>query len=173
MTVIAMMKSSRAGASGEKRRMSGKKNRRTMSTPTGIRPTSVRCRRCGKNISLDKRSRFYSGLWVKHRGKCPGILQIEKKKRTRRRDWNSPSNRERRQSATSSLDASGEDSDDGEPEEDEALGFSTSNVRFYNNCWERGASHLSRYMTWSFNNPPVNLRSAPSQPLLLNLLVLH
>ncbi|KAG1740312.1 hypothetical protein EDB19DRAFT_1622049, partial [Suillus lakei] len=42
-----------------------------------VRPTSVRCRGCHKDISLDKRSRYYSGLWDKHRGKCPGILKIE------------------------------------------------------------------------------------------------
>ncbi|KAG2071842.1 hypothetical protein BDR04DRAFT_1097872 [Suillus decipiens] len=38
-----------------------------------VQPTSVRCRGCQKAIKLDKRSRYYPGLWVKHRGKCPGI----------------------------------------------------------------------------------------------------
>jgi hypothetical protein len=42
-----------------------------------VRPTSVRCRGCDKVICLDKRSRYYPGLWVKHRGKCPGILKLE------------------------------------------------------------------------------------------------
>jgi hypothetical protein len=42
-----------------------------------VQPTSVRCRGCQKAISLDKRSRYYPGLWVKHRGKCPGIRKIE------------------------------------------------------------------------------------------------
>ncbi|KAG1821998.1 uncharacterized protein BJ212DRAFT_1335118 [Suillus subaureus] len=42
-----------------------------------VQPTSVRCRGCQKAISLDKRSRYYPGLWVKHRGKCPGILKLE------------------------------------------------------------------------------------------------
>ncbi|KAG1780954.1 hypothetical protein EV702DRAFT_1076529 [Suillus placidus] len=39
--------------------------------------TSVRCCGCQKVISLDKRRRYYPGLWDKHRGKCPGILKIE------------------------------------------------------------------------------------------------
>jgi hypothetical protein len=42
-----------------------------------VQPKSVRCRGCQKAISLDKRSRYYPGLWVKHRGKCPGILKLE------------------------------------------------------------------------------------------------
>ncbi|KAG1851570.1 hypothetical protein DFJ58DRAFT_661520 [Suillus subalutaceus] len=42
-----------------------------------VQPTSVWCRGCQKAISLDKRSRYYPGLWVKHRGKCPGILKME------------------------------------------------------------------------------------------------
>ncbi|KAG1829585.1 hypothetical protein EV424DRAFT_1380021 [Suillus variegatus] len=42
-----------------------------------VQPISVRCRGCQKAISLDKRSRYYPGLWIKHRGKCPGILKIE------------------------------------------------------------------------------------------------
>ncbi|KAG1834645.1 hypothetical protein DFJ58DRAFT_710690, partial [Suillus subalutaceus] len=53
-----------------------------------VQPTSVRCRGCQKAISLDKRSRYYPGLWVKHRSKCPGILELEEDKElTRRRDW--------------------------------------------------------------------------------------
>jgi hypothetical protein len=42
-----------------------------------VQPTSVRCRGCQKAIRLDKRSRYYPGLWTKHRGKCPGIIKIE------------------------------------------------------------------------------------------------
>lgn len=42
-----------------------------------VRPTSVRCRGCHKEISLDKRSRYYPGLWTKHRQKCPRIQKIE------------------------------------------------------------------------------------------------
>jgi hypothetical protein len=38
-----------------------------------VMPTSVQCRACDKVISLDKRSRYYPGLWKKHRGKCPRI----------------------------------------------------------------------------------------------------
>ncbi|KAG1834643.1 hypothetical protein DFJ58DRAFT_216630 [Suillus subalutaceus] len=36
-----------------------------------VQPTSVRCRGCQKAISLDKRSRYYPGLWVKHRRQVP------------------------------------------------------------------------------------------------------
>lgn len=42
-----------------------------------VRPRSVKCRGCGKVIRLDKRSRYYPGLWDKHRGKCPTILRLE------------------------------------------------------------------------------------------------
>ncbi|KAG1750716.1 hypothetical protein EDB19DRAFT_1676582 [Suillus lakei] len=41
-----------------------------------VQPTSVRCRGCQKTIRLDRRSRYYPGLWDKHRGKCPGILKL-------------------------------------------------------------------------------------------------
>ncbi|KAG2153727.1 uncharacterized protein EDB93DRAFT_1134344 [Suillus bovinus] len=42
-----------------------------------VQPTSVTCRECQKAITIDKRSRYYPGLWLKHRGKCPGIRKIE------------------------------------------------------------------------------------------------
>lgn len=42
-----------------------------------VRPTSVRCHGCKKKIRLDKRSRYYPGLWTKHRRKCRGIQKIE------------------------------------------------------------------------------------------------
>ncbi|KAG1776963.1 hypothetical protein EV702DRAFT_1197630 [Suillus placidus] len=91
-----------------------------------VQPTSIRCRGCQKAISLDKRFRYYPGLWDKHRGKCPGILKIERdKKLTSRRDWFFPSNLP---PAASSFDASGEDWEEGESDEDEEIGFNTSNV---------------------------------------------
>ncbi|KAF8553013.1 hypothetical protein OG21DRAFT_1311714 [Imleria badia] len=40
-----------------------------------ITTKSVVCRGCHKEISLDKRSKYYPGLWLKHRSKC---LRIEK-----------------------------------------------------------------------------------------------
>ncbi|KAG1768919.1 hypothetical protein EV702DRAFT_1049897 [Suillus placidus] len=91
-----------------------------------VQPTFVRCCGCQKVISLDKRRRYYPGLWDKHRGKCPGILKIERdKKLTSRRDpSNSPP-------AASSFDASGEDWEEGEEDEDEENGFNTLNVRFF------------------------------------------
>lgn len=39
--------------------------------------TSVTCVGCGKQISLDKRSRYYPGLWVKHRNKCPDVEKLK------------------------------------------------------------------------------------------------
>ncbi|KAG2094282.1 hypothetical protein BD769DRAFT_1519205 [Suillus cothurnatus] len=45
-----------------------------------VQPTSVKCRGCQKAISLDKRSRYYPGLWIKHRGKCRGILKLEEQR---------------------------------------------------------------------------------------------
>ncbi|KAG2128334.1 uncharacterized protein EDB93DRAFT_1184745 [Suillus bovinus] len=80
-------------------------------------------------ITIDQRSRYYPGLWLKHRGKCPGIRKIEADKElTRRRDrfllskaeWHAPS--------TSSFDASGEESDE---DEYEVMRFSTSDVRSF------------------------------------------
>lgn len=38
---------------------------------------SVECKGCGKTVSLDKRSMYYPGLWVKHRSKCPAIRRLE------------------------------------------------------------------------------------------------
>ncbi|KAG2340647.1 hypothetical protein BDR05DRAFT_966494 [Suillus weaverae] len=95
-----------------------------------VQPTSVRCCGCQKVISLDKRRRYYPELWDKHRGKCPGILKIERdKKLTSRRDWVFPSNLP---PAASSFDASGEDWESDEDEdEDEEIGDDSSNVRFF------------------------------------------
>ncbi|KAJ7458713.1 hypothetical protein B0H11DRAFT_2317802 [Mycena galericulata] len=38
----------------------------------------VVCRGCGEEISLDKRSMYYPGLWEKHRGRCPQIKAGER-----------------------------------------------------------------------------------------------
>ncbi|KAG1775932.1 hypothetical protein EV702DRAFT_407466 [Suillus placidus] len=90
-----------------------------------VQPTSVRCCGCHKVISLDKRRRYYPGLWDKHRGKCPGILKIERDKElTSRRDPSNPP------PAASSFDASSEDLDEGESDEDEdeVIGFNSKSV---------------------------------------------
>lgn len=42
-----------------------------------ITTNSVVCGGCRKEISLDKRSKYYPGLWLKHRYKCPGIEKLE------------------------------------------------------------------------------------------------
>ncbi|KAG2035280.1 hypothetical protein BDR03DRAFT_963143, partial [Suillus americanus] len=99
-----------------------------------VQPTSVRCRGCQKAISLDKRSRYYPGLWVKHKGKCRGIhkLEVRDKELTRRRDWFFQLNPERHPPAASSFDASGEnweeeseEDEDENEDEDEVMGFSS------------------------------------------------
>ncbi|KAG1734150.1 hypothetical protein EDB19DRAFT_1911255 [Suillus lakei] len=97
-----------------------------------VQPTFVRCRGCHKDICLDKRSKFYSGLWLKHRGKCPGILVLEEEKLTRTERGLDLSNTEQRATATGSFRASGEDSEEGR-----LIGFSTSNVRSCSDRWER------------------------------------
>ncbi|KAG2153735.1 uncharacterized protein EDB93DRAFT_1134451 [Suillus bovinus] len=94
-----------------------------------VQPTSVTCCGCHKVITIDQRSRYYPGLWLKHRGKCPGILQD--RELTRRRDrfllskaeWHSP--------ATYSFDAGGEESDE---DEYEVMRFSISDVRSFHDC---------------------------------------
>ncbi|KAG2153732.1 uncharacterized protein EDB93DRAFT_1134406 [Suillus bovinus] len=70
-------KSIASGRKRRKRRMKENKSSRTTSTPRMYKPTSVTCRGCHKVIIIDQRSRYYPGLWVKHRGKCPGIREIE------------------------------------------------------------------------------------------------
>jgi hypothetical protein len=42
-----------------------------------VTPVSVRCLACGRQISLDKRSKYYPGLWVKHRRLCRWISLME------------------------------------------------------------------------------------------------
>jgi hypothetical protein len=68
------------GAGGCKRRRKEDKRKQELEDDEyteDVQPTSVRCCGCQKAISLDKRSRYYPGLWVKHRGKCPGIRKID------------------------------------------------------------------------------------------------
>ncbi|KAJ7451464.1 hypothetical protein B0H11DRAFT_2288994 [Mycena galericulata] len=38
-----------------------------------VEPKRVVCRGCGSTIRLDKRSRYYPGLWLKHRERCDRI----------------------------------------------------------------------------------------------------
>ncbi|KAG1781570.1 hypothetical protein EV702DRAFT_593886 [Suillus placidus] len=101
-----------------------------------VQPTSVRCRGCNNVICLDKRFRYYPGLWNKHRGKCRGILKLENDKLTSGRDWVGSSDPESRPPAARSIGASGEysEEEDSEGDEDEVMGFSTSDVRLHNAC---------------------------------------
>ncbi|KAF9232450.1 hypothetical protein BU15DRAFT_10973, partial [Melanogaster broomeanus] len=43
---------------------------------SNVTPTTVVCVGCHKLISLDKRSRYYPGLWLKHKGKCPDVEKL-------------------------------------------------------------------------------------------------
>ncbi|KAG2031893.1 hypothetical protein BDR03DRAFT_971485, partial [Suillus americanus] len=136
-----------------------------------VRSTTVRCRGCDKEISLDKRSRYYPGLWMKHRGKCTGIQKIENEKFARSGDEFCPSIVERRPTAASSfeLDNPRTDgilrpansvehnaprpmglSDNEDPEEGDRdhIPFSTLNQQFYDECWQKGdRSWKYRYAT--------------------------
>lgn len=38
-----------------------------------VEPNNVLCRGCHRDIVLDKRSRYFPGLWIKHRERCAGI----------------------------------------------------------------------------------------------------
>ncbi|KAG1816515.1 uncharacterized protein BJ212DRAFT_193998 [Suillus subaureus] len=126
-----------------------------------VRPTSVRCRGCDREISLDKRSRYYPGLWMKHRGKCTRLQKIENEKLARSGDGFCPSNAERRPTGASSFELDNPRTDgilraansveynaprpmglpdDEDPEEGDRdhIPFSTLNQQFYNECWQRG-----------------------------------
>ncbi|KAG1747738.1 uncharacterized protein EDB91DRAFT_1245224 [Suillus paluster] len=126
-----------------------------------VQPTSVRCRGCDKEISLDKRSRYYPGLWAKHKRKCPAIQRTEKEKLTRSARGFCPLNAERRPTAASSFEidnrqadgmaraansvehdalrqmelSSDDDSNEGDQNH---IPFSTLNMQYYNECLKRG-----------------------------------
>ncbi|KAG2346011.1 hypothetical protein BDR05DRAFT_99680 [Suillus weaverae] len=125
-----------------------------------VRPTSVMCRGCDREISLDKRSRYYPGLWTKHRGKCARIQKIEKEKLARSGGFCS-SNAERRPTAASSFKLDNPrtdgisrtansveynasqpmqlpDDEDLEEQDRDHIPFTTLNLQFYNECWQRG-----------------------------------
>jgi hypothetical protein len=136
-----------------------------------VRPTSVRCRGCDREISLDKRSRYYPGLWMKHRGKCARVQKIETEKLARSGDGFYPSNVERPPTAASSFELDNpridgilraansvkynaprpmglSDSEDPEEGNLDHIPFSTLNQQFYNECWQRGdRSWKYRYAT--------------------------
>jgi hypothetical protein len=44
---------------------------------TNVMPASVECVACRRTISLDKRSRYYPGLWFKHRKKCTPLNRLQ------------------------------------------------------------------------------------------------
>lgn len=111
-----------------------------------VRPTSVRCHGCKKEIRLDKRSRYYPGLWTKHRRKCRGIQKIEKDKLDKpvtRRDsiYNPRADSMLRvaNSVENNISRQTELSDNGDLEEvDQDIPFSTLNERYYNECQQMG-----------------------------------
>ncbi|KAF7372139.1 hypothetical protein MVEN_00072800 [Mycena venus] len=42
-----------------------------------VKPLQVVCRGCGRTIKLDRRSRYYPGLWEKHRNKCKHVREMQ------------------------------------------------------------------------------------------------
>ncbi|KAF7340524.1 hypothetical protein MSAN_02123900 [Mycena sanguinolenta] len=44
-----------------------------------VTPHDVLCAGCQRVIKLDRRSRYYPGLWEKHRERCEGVERIEKR----------------------------------------------------------------------------------------------
>ncbi|KAJ7225124.1 hypothetical protein B0H12DRAFT_1149501 [Mycena haematopus] len=51
------------------------------SDPCALRvtPHDVLCAGCRRTIKLDRRSRYYPGLWEKHRERCEGVAKIEER----------------------------------------------------------------------------------------------
>ncbi|KIK37012.1 hypothetical protein CY34DRAFT_15991 [Suillus luteus UH-Slu-Lm8-n1] len=82
-----------------------------------IQPKSVKCRVCKQILKCDNRSRYYPGLWIKHRRTCRAIRKMEAAKklaRERELGW---------------IEASGDGSDGFEYHPPQMVGFSTSYVR--------------------------------------------
>ncbi|KAG6335794.1 hypothetical protein ID866_3290 [Astraeus odoratus] len=72
--------SSIAPAGWERKRKTEEQRKRELEEDDfteNVTATSVICRGCRKQISLDKRSRYYPGLWVKHKSKCPDVSRIK------------------------------------------------------------------------------------------------
>lgn len=72
--------SSTTAAGWERKRKTEEQRKRELEEDeftADVTVTSVTCVGCGKQISLDKRSRYYPGLWVKHRNKCPDVEKIK------------------------------------------------------------------------------------------------
>ncbi|KAI5987124.1 hypothetical protein EDD15DRAFT_1511764 [Pisolithus albus] len=73
--------SSTTAAGWERKRKTEEQRKRELEEDeftADVTVTSVTCVGCGKQISLDKRSRYYPGLWVKHRNKCPDVEKIKR-----------------------------------------------------------------------------------------------
>ncbi|KIK47624.1 hypothetical protein CY34DRAFT_8836 [Suillus luteus UH-Slu-Lm8-n1] len=95
-----------------------------------VQPKFIKCRGCHKTIKLDNRYRYYPGLWLNHRKICKGILKIKAdNKLARKRERGFQLNPKGHSPAASSLDASGEKSDEFEYQPRHIMGFSTSYVR--------------------------------------------
>ncbi|KAI6112555.1 hypothetical protein F5141DRAFT_732169 [Pisolithus sp. B1] len=73
--------SSTTAAGWERKRKTEEQRKRELEEDeytADVTVTSVTCVGCGKQISLDKRSRYYPGLWVKHRNKCPDVEKLKR-----------------------------------------------------------------------------------------------
>lgn len=72
--------SSATAAGWERKRKTEEQRKRELEEDeftANVTVTRVTCVGCGKQISLDKRSRYYPGLWVKHRNKCPDVERLK------------------------------------------------------------------------------------------------
>jgi hypothetical protein len=52
-----------------------KRKKKLEADPMGsdVTEISIVCRGCNRQYSLDKRNKYYAGLWIKHREKCRGV----------------------------------------------------------------------------------------------------
>jgi hypothetical protein len=72
--------SSNPRQSGKKSTMNEHERKATLEADkwaSNVTPTSVKCVACSQTISLDKRSRYYPGLWLKHCKKCADLKRLQ------------------------------------------------------------------------------------------------
>jgi len=66
---------------GKKKHLMSEKQRRELLEAdeycTAVTPTTVTCLGCKTTIKLDKRNRYYPGLWKKHREKCVSVQALK------------------------------------------------------------------------------------------------
>ncbi|KAJ6554873.1 hypothetical protein B0H19DRAFT_153332 [Mycena capillaripes] len=68
-----------SSSTGKKTARSEAERRLTLETDEwtlSVAPHEVVCRGCRRTIKLDRRSRYYPGLWEKHRDRCEGVSRM-------------------------------------------------------------------------------------------------